>query len=246
MRSCIYILLTFTSAVGTGWAQVASATLLGEVRDESSAVAPGVTITARNTATGFTRTAVTGAQGAYRIDELLPGNYTVIATKPGFRDVTAEGVVLQVNQNARLDPVLRLGTERGSLTVQAAVSPVQNDDASTGYRLESGEINSLPLDQRNVAELIALGPGAIPRQLGGFTHDVVNDVQENRGLVALNPPINGARSYMNTMTLDGATDTDRNTSLSPSRRRWNRCRSSVFNPRSPRRNSRRPPVGSLT
>jgi outer membrane receptor protein involved in Fe transport len=205
------IILILSSAAAVARGQVASATLLGEIRDQSAAVAPGVTVTARNTGTGFTRSAVTGAQGAYRIDELLPGNYIVIADKPGFRAVTAEGVSLQVNQKARLDLVLTLGAERGSLTVQAAVSPVQSDDASTGYRLESVEINSLPLAQRNVAELITLGPGAIPRQLGGFTHDVVNDVQENRGAVALNPPINGARSYMNTMTLDGATDTDRNT-----------------------------------
>ena len=209
--SSLLLILTLSGSAAVARAQVASATLLGEIRDQSAAVAPGVTVTARNTATGFTRTAVTGAQGAYRIDELLPGNYTVIAGKPGFREVTAEGVVLQVNQNARLDLVLTLGAERGTLTVQAAVSPVQNDDAAAGYRLDSAEINSLPLDQRNVAELITLGPGAIPRQLGGFTHDVVNDVQENRGAVALNPPINGARSYMNTLTLDGATDTDRNT-----------------------------------
>ena len=209
--SSLLLILTLSGSAAVARAQVASATLLGEIRDQSAAVAPGVAVTARNTATGFTRTAVTGAQGAYRIDELLPGNYTVIAGKPGFREVTAEGVVLQVNQNARLDLVLTLGAERGTLTVQAAVSPVQNDDAAAGYRLDSAEINSLPLDQRNVAELITLGPGAIPRQLGGFTHDVVNDVQENRGAVALNPPINGARSYMNTLTLDGATDTDRNT-----------------------------------
>jgi len=198
-------------AVVEARAQVASATLLGEIRDESSSVAPEVTITARNNGTGFARTAITNAQGVYRIDELLPGAYTVTAAKQGFRPVSAEGVVLEVNQNARLDLVLKIGPGRDSVTVQGSVSPVQTEDPSAGYRLEPGEINALPLDQRNVAELITLGPGAIPRQLGGFTHDVVNDVQENRGAVALNPPINGARSYMNTITLDGASDTDRNT-----------------------------------
>src|SRR4029077_19365547 len=88
----LLLILTLSGSAAVARAQVASATLLGEIRDQSAAVAPGVTVTARNTATGFTRTAVTGAQGAYRIDELLPGNYTVIAGKPGFREVTAEGV----------------------------------------------------------------------------------------------------------------------------------------------------------
>ena len=70
----------------------------------------------------------------------------------------------------------------------------------------------LPLDQRNVLSLVTLGPGAIPRQLGGFTHDVDNDVQQgSRGSVALNPPINGGRASMNAHLLDGGYNTDRNT-----------------------------------
>ncbi len=207
---CI-LLLTFTGAAGTVCAQVASATLLGEIRDESSAVAPGVVVTARNTATGFTSTAVTNAQGTYRMDALLPGAYAVTAVKAGFRPAGAEGLSLEVNQKARLDLVLTIGAGQDSLTVHGSISRVQTGDPSAGYRFESGEIDSLPLDQRSVAALITLGPGAVPRQLGGFTHDVVNDLQESRGAVALNTPINGARSYMNTMTIDGASDTDRNT-----------------------------------
>ncbi len=116
-----------------------------------------------------------------------------------------------MNQNARLNLELKIGSERDSVTVRASVSPVQGDDASVGYQLDSRSIDSLPLADRNIAELVTLGPGAIPRQLGGFVHDAINDVQENRGAVALNPPINGARSYMNAFLLDGAGDTDRNT-----------------------------------
>ncbi len=205
------LLLAFTGLLETAHAQVASATLLGEIRDESPALAPGVTVTARNTSTGFTRTAITNAQGAYRIDELLPGTYSVSTAKQGFRPVALEDVVLEVNEKLRMDLVIKIGAEQEQLTVRDVASPVQTDDASAGYRLDTTEINSLPLDQRNIAELITLGPGAIPRQLGGFTHDIINDIQANRGAVAWNAPINGARSYMNTMTLDGASNTDRNT-----------------------------------
>ena len=81
-----------------------------------------------------------------------------------------------------------------------------------GYRLDNSKIAGLPLASRNVVSLVTLGPGAIPRQLGGFVHDVYNDIQEgSRGSVALNPPVNGSRSTMNTFLLDGAYDTDRNT-----------------------------------
>ncbi len=192
-------------------AQVASATLLGEVRDESGALAPAVTVTARQNSTGFFRTAMTDPEGAYRIDELLPGNYTVTAEKARFRTLESKNVALEVSQKARLDMVLQLGAARDSITVEAQVSPVQSDDATVGYRLESSNINELPLVERNVVNLITLGPGAIPRELGGFVSDQVNSVQANRGATALNPPINGARSYMNAFLVDGANDTDRNT-----------------------------------
>lgn len=191
-------------------AQVASSSLLGDVRDESHAAAGAVSVTARNETTGFSRTVLTGPDGMYRIDELAPGAYTVSAGKQGFRTVTTRSVVLEVNQKARLDFELKVGSSSESITVAASVTPVQTDDASSGYLLHSETILNLPLGMRNVASLVTLGPGAIPRQLGGFTNDVISDYQGSRGLVALNPPINGARSTMNSYLLDGAVNTDRN------------------------------------
>ena len=211
MTKRLLIALCLLATNPSSYAQVASATLLGEVHDESGALSPAVAITARQNNTGFVRTAVTNAQGAYRIDELIPGQYTVTAEKPGFQTLESKDVLLEVNQKARLDMQLSLGSERDSVTVEAQVSPVQSDDATVGYRLNSSNIDALPLVQRNVVSLVTLGPGAIPRQLGGFVSDQVNSVQANRGATALNPPINGARSYMNAFLIDGANDTDRNT-----------------------------------
>jgi hypothetical protein len=193
-------------------AQVASATLSGTVLDESGAAAPGVAVSAREESTGFVRNTLTGAEGAYVIEELSPGIYTVTAEKTGFRTDTSEHVALEVNQKARLDLKLKVGEARDSVTAVATVSPLQSDEASIGYRLDSQTTEELPLDKRNVVALVTLGPGAIPRQLGGFTHDIINDVQQgSRGSVAFNPPINGSRSTMNAFLLDGAYDTDRNT-----------------------------------
>src|SRR5450755_88096 len=193
-------------------AQVASSTLSGTALDESGAAAPGVAITAREDNTGFTRATVTGAEGAYVVEELAPGIYTITAEKAGFRTTTSGHVALSVNQKGRLDLQLKVGEARDSVTTVATVSPVQSDDASIGYRLDSQTAQELPLNKRNMVALVTLGPGAIPRQLGGFTHDIINDVQQgSRGSVAFNPPINGSRSTMNAFLLDGAYDTDRNT-----------------------------------
>ena len=197
---------------GVASAQVASASILGVVVDESSAAAPGVTVTAREESTGFTRTTLTNSEGGYAIEALLPGSYTVTATKLGFRATTAEHVQLSVSQKALLDLKLYVGEGRESVTASGTVSPVQTNEASIGYLFDSRTVEELPLDTRNIVALVTLGPGAIPRQLGGFTHDVVNDVQQgSRGSVAFNPPINGSRSTMNAFELDGAYDTDRNT-----------------------------------
>src|SRR5579871_666806 len=211
MTKRLYFLLVLLAASPLARAQVSSATLLGDIHDPSGALVPGVSITVKQNATGFVRSTATNAEGAYRVDELSPGAYTVTAEKAPFRTFESKQVTLEVSQKARLDITLTLGDPGNNITVSDQVSPVQSDDATVGYRLESSNIDALPLVQRNVVNLITLGPGAIPRQLGGFISDQVNSVQANRGATALNPPINGARSYMNAFLVDGANDTDRNT-----------------------------------
>ena len=190
-------------------AQVASASLLGTVDDASAAPVQDVKVTARHQATGFTRTVLTGAAGQYRIDDLIPGSYTVTAEKAGFRTVTTGAIELEVNQKGRVDLRLEIGAARDTVTVEAEASPVESNDASVGYLLHSASVLNLPLQTRDVASLVTLGPGAVPRQLGGFTNDSYTDYQGNRGLMQSNPPVNGARSSANTWLLDGAVNTDR-------------------------------------
>lgn len=200
-------LLVLTVAAASS--QVASSSLLGAVYDQSSAAVADVKVTAQHNATGFSRSVVTGASGQYRIDDLIPGTYTVSAEKAGFRNVTANSILLEVNQKGRLDLKLEVGTARDTITVEASASAVETDGASIGYLLHSRSVLSLPLQTRDVASLVTLGPGAVPRQLGGFTNDVVSDYQGARGLVQQNAPVNGARATQNTYLLDGAVNTDR-------------------------------------
>ncbi|HEV2827541.1 MAG TPA: TonB-dependent receptor [Pyrinomonadaceae bacterium] len=211
MRTIVIGFLLIFVVVVPARGQVASASLLGEVRDQLAAQIPGVKVTARHEAMGFSRSVLTGNEGSYRLDDLLPGRYVVSAEKQGFRTLTVEAIVLEVNQKGKLDLELQVGEPQETVTITADVSLVQTHDATVGYRLDTRTIGALPLDGRNIISLVTLGPGAIPRQLGGFGHDIINDVQENRGSVAMNPTINGARSTMNTFLLDGGMNTDLNT-----------------------------------
>jgi outer membrane receptor protein involved in Fe transport len=182
------------------------------VSDPSGAGVGGAKVAATETSTGLTRATVTDARGNYVIDPIPPGVYTIAAQKPGFREYEASGVTIELNQTARHDIRLVLGAAQDRVTVSATVSALDTDSASVGYRMDQTKIEGVPLAQRTVTALVTLGPGAIPRQLGGFTHDINNDIQEgSRGSVALNPPVNGARSTQNSFLLDGSYDTDRNT-----------------------------------
>jgi hypothetical protein len=205
------IFLVFLACGIPSFSQVSSGSLLGDARDEKAASVEAVLIVARNNDTGFTRSASTNAFGSYRIDDLLPGAYTVTAQHDGFQAVTVSPVFVEVNQKVRLDVELKVGSVHDTATVNAHASPLQTDEASEGYTLGSNFFEELPLLGRNIVDLVTLGPGAIPRQLAGFTHDQINDLQGNRGTVSFNAPVNGARSTENSYILDGADNTDRNT-----------------------------------
>ena len=206
MRLFVLLLATATVALS----QVSSGVLLGDVRDESSALVAGARITSVHQGTGFARTTVSGTLGEYRLDELPPGAYQVAVEKEGFRKLTFDTVTVEVNQKYRLDLKLQVGAERGEIMVTAPAAVLQTSEASEGYLLQYSTVESLPLIGRNIISLVTIGPGAIPRQLGGFTHDIINDLQAARGAVALNPPVNGSRSTMNVHVVDGAYNTDRN------------------------------------
>jgi len=173
MRILPAILLLYSASAA--FAQVASSSLLGVVTDPSAAVIQDVKVTARHEATGFSRTALTGTTGQYRIDDLIPGSYTLTAEKPGFKTELTSAVVLEVNQKGRVDLQLQLGVSGEAVTVQASASLVASDDASMGNVLDSSTVLSLPLSTRDVASLITLDAAAVPRQLGGFTNDVVSE-----------------------------------------------------------------------
>ena len=208
-RKTLFLLLATAAAAV---AQVALGTIAGEVRDSSRAVVPNASITLRNDATGFVRTTSSSDVGEYLLPDLSAGAYTITVEKEGFRKATAKGVVVEVNQRTVVDLNLELGPAQGDgVTVTATVSPLETGDASEGFRLGTDTMTQLPLVGRRVLSLVNIGAGVIPRQLSGYTHDLMNDVQAARGDVELNSPVNGARATMNNYIVDGANNTDPNT-----------------------------------
>src|SRR6266480_4335221 len=108
MRCAVYVafagFLIFVSS--TLLRAQSTAQITGTVKDQSGAVLPGVEITATQTDTGIARTAVTNETGSYVLPNLALGPYRVDAALPGFRTFVQTGIVLQVNGNPVINPVL--------------------------------------------------------------------------------------------------------------------------------------------
>ena len=146
-------------ASGVAWAQ-ATAELAGRVTDESSAVLPGVTVTATQTDTGFTRTAVTDGSGAWIMSNLPTGPYRLEVSLQGFRTYAQTGIVLRVGATPTINTQLAVGNLEETVSVEAAAPIVDVRSAGISEVVEQERIVELPLQGRQVTDLIVLAGGA--------------------------------------------------------------------------------------
>src|SRR5262245_51834617 len=127
----LIILLVLLAAAPLRAQTGATATILGTATDPTGGVVAGVSVTAVNTETGLTRSAVTGAAGGYTIFSLPIGRYDVRAQAPGFRSSEVKDVPLSIDQRARVDFQLVVGETRETVTVTGEGTTVKTDDSST-------------------------------------------------------------------------------------------------------------------
>jgi carboxypeptidase family protein len=146
---------------GTVWGQ-ATAQISGTVRDQSGAVLPGVEVTATQTDTGIVRNIVTNETGSFVLPNLAIGPYKLEAALPGFRTFVQSGIVLQVNANPVINPVLEVGQVTEQVEVQANAALVETRSQGVGAVMENQRILELPLNGRQVADLIELNGAATP------------------------------------------------------------------------------------
>ena len=158
IATMVAVSLLLTSA--PAWAQ-ATAQLSGTVRDESAAVLPGVTVTATQTDTGFTRTVVTEGSGLYVMPNLPIGPYDLEVSLQGFGTYTRTGIVLQVGAAPVVNVVLAIGTLEESVTVEGSAPLVDVQSAGISEVVEQERILELPLQGRQVTDLIVLSGAAV-------------------------------------------------------------------------------------
>src|SRR5262245_21952209 len=158
-RQLLIGLMGMMLAGGVAWAQ-ATAELAGRVTDESGGVLPGVTVTATQTDTGFTRSAVSDATGGWLIPNLPTGPYRLEVALQGFRTYVQTGIVLQVNATPTINTQLAVGNLEETVAVEAAAPLVDVRSAGIGTVVEQERIVELPLQGREMTDLIVLAGGA--------------------------------------------------------------------------------------
>ena len=123
-------------------AQAPTGTLLGVVKDSSGASIPNANVTVTNTESNFTRTGVTGDDGAYRFPGLPVGAYTVKVETAGFKTETQTGLALDVAQEEVVNFTLQVGTSEQEVVVTADAPQVNTTSGAVGHWSMSSRLPS--------------------------------------------------------------------------------------------------------
>ena len=196
MRQAISVfgLLCIAAWASLATAQVTTGSISGTVTDSSGAVLPGVKIELMNEGTGTIRTVSTNSAGRYSAPTLAVGSYRVTGTLEGFQTEVRNGIGLTIGREAIVDMKLQVGAVSQSVEVTGEAPLVQTTEATVSYLVADQTMRDLPLNNRDMSQLILLNPGVTET--------------ENPGSQAFNGygrrlSISGARGEDNTYLMDG-------------------------------------------
>jgi outer membrane receptor protein involved in Fe transport len=154
--------IVFMALASQAGAQLANSSISGTVVGADGAGLPGVTVTARNQASGLVRTSVTAENGSYFISGIKPGVYEVSFDLEGFPGVSRKDVELRVGQETRLGATLKLAQVEEAITVTGEAPIVETTSKEIGGTLTTQEFQDLPTQNRSFALFAALLPGITP------------------------------------------------------------------------------------
>src|SRR5262245_43416719 len=144
-------------------AQTFYGSVVGNVADSNGAVVPNARILLINLGTSERRALETDADGNFKFVNLVPGNYRVELEKAGFKRLTREPVVVEVQSAVRLDLTLQIGDVTQVVEVTAQTPLIQPETTSLGQIVDSRKVQEMPLNGRNVLNLVSLVPGVVPQ-----------------------------------------------------------------------------------
>ena len=216
MRFLAFLVL-FAGAILTVGAQQITGSISGTVKDATGAMVTTAAIKATNVDTGFSRVVNAQGDGAYLVQYLPVGKYTVDVEAPGFKKFEQQNLAVTVDQTLTLNVTLDIGAQTQTVTVTEAPPLVDTSTAELGRTIQPAEIIGLPLVNRNAYAELSLTPGVMANSASqqsnpsGTPNFVIGlpstDVQVNGSIDGGNPEvsfyldgglnINGVRNYGN-------------------------------------------------
>ena len=198
-RSALSILLVCCLALACSTlAQTSSTSLQGTVTDQSGGAIAGATVTLVNSESKTERMVICDAQGGYRFLLLPPGTYTLTVSAKGFARYEQTDLQLLVNTPATVNVQLKVGSSSEVVTVTGEAPVLNQVDASLGNPFSETQVKQIPLDARNVPDLLSLQAGvAYTGNRSDLQSTNYKDQDSRSGAV------NGARSDQSNISLDG-------------------------------------------
>ncbi len=163
---CVVLVLPASLSL---YGQSTYGTVDGTVTDSSGAVVADAKVTLTNTGTQEKRTQDTGGAGLYSFVNVEPGQYRLDIEKSGFKHFARTNVTVQVQQETHIDATLPVGQATETVEVSAETPLLQAETSSLGQVIEERKANELPLNGRNVFNLITVSPGVVAQGGSGGT-----------------------------------------------------------------------------
>jgi hypothetical protein len=181
LRFCLICLSVLLLALAA-FAQVQNGQFAGTVTDPSGAAIPNAKIIVTNLGTNLSITTTTNSSGAYTVRELPVGTYRISVEASGFKGFTNNNVVLNAGTSERVDFAMQMGQAHEMVEVTGETAAVNTEESKLSTTVDSTQIANLPLNGRNVYDLMQLAPGAVNVQgtmMENGHGTVVNGVREN-------------------------------------------------------------------
>jgi len=195
---CLFLVLVILLA-GTAPAQEYRGTILGRVVDSSGAVIPGAQVAA--TGPQQTYRTKSNESGDFTIPFVQPGTYDVTVEAQGFKKTTQTAVRIDVLTKANLNFAMQVGTASETVNVESSFVGVNTADASGGTVMDPEKVQNLPLNGRQVYQLMQLTPGVrFTTTSFGPTGNSGTRGWDQTGSYQ----INGVLNQLNQFTLNGA------------------------------------------
>ncbi len=210
MSRLLWLFSTLLACTAVCYGQ-ATGTIQGTITDASGAAVPDARVVATNLGTNLTRTMNTAADGKYVLPLLPTGQYEISVEKDGFQRFRQANVTLQANTNVQVDARLQIAAAAESITVSDAAAMVQASSSTLVQVVDRRRIEELPLNGRNVLQLMTLNAGIVDRGAGGNFRQI-NTV--GGGGYAIPVSINGSRGNATNYLLDNNSNNDLYTNIS--------------------------------